>query len=276
MHRLLRLALPPHFPQARPGQFVMLRLPDRLDPLLGRPFSVYAMDCSLSAVTLDILYHIAGKGTEAFSRLRAGDALSVLGPLGRGFDLAPSRPAALLIGGGMGVAPLTFLAGALRSRPVSPPTVIAGFLGAKTQTALIGLSRFARACTCLSVSTDDGSRGFHGSVTELFRRADLPFAVEDTALYACGPHGMLCQLARTVGASDRFCEVSVEERMGCGLGACLGCAVPVRDRTGGLQYVRACREGPVFSLNEVIWDRAVITETLQQACRTALTGEDKP
>lgn len=245
---LLSLRLPSSFPTPAPGQFVMLKASDCETPLLPRPFSVYAFNRKKNHSVMEIIYRIAGQGTRRLSSLPPSLALRVMGPQGQGFTVSPDRKNMILIAGGIGLAPLSFLArdSALFHR-------ITFYAGAKTASALVGLQRLEEFCSDLKISTDDGSRGFPGTVNKLFRRDIARYKPEDTAVYACGPAPMLKELAEILLERGIFCQVSTEERMACGLGACLGCALPTRGRDGCIVYKRVCKEGPVFNIAEIAW-----------------------
>ena len=250
-HMVLGLPIPIADPV--PGQFVMVRMPDRSDPLLARPLGIYSFSQRRGEARLELLYRVAGKGTALLSGLPAGRVLQVLGPLGRGFRIAPELRTLVLISGGIGIAPLTFLAEHYRGIPDGAEKDIVCYAGARCADALVGLERMEALCSRVVVTTDDGTCGSCGIVTDPLGQ-DLPsFHPEETALYACGPRPMLSCLADMLRDSPVPCQVSVEERMACGLGACLGCAVAVRGRDSALSYVRVCREGPVFDIHELDW-----------------------
>jgi len=166
----------------------------------------------------------------------------------------------VIIAGGMGIAPLCFLAGHYRSliRPdetaaTAMSSRIICYIGAKTAASLSGLEKMEDRCEEIKISTDDGSRGYHGAVVDLFRK-DLPFYnPDDTRIYACGPVPMLKKLAEILAGKGILCQVSMEERMACGLGACLGCAVSLRGSDGNITYKRVCKDGPIFNIQDIVW-----------------------
>ncbi|NPU84118.1 MAG: dihydroorotate dehydrogenase electron transfer subunit [Syntrophaceae bacterium] len=253
-HFHLILELPDSFTDPFPGQFVMVRIPGRTDPLLARPLSIYGFSRQEGGARLELLYRVAGKGTALLAGLHTGGELQVLGPLGRGFRIAPELQTIVLVSGGIGIAPLTFLAEHCRSLPAVPAgREIVCYAGARCSEALVGLERMEALCSRVVVTTDDGTCGACGIVTDPLGR-DLPlFPPGETAVYACGPRPMLACLADMLRESPVSCQVSVEERMACGLGACLGCAVAVRSGEDSLVYARACKEGPVFDIHELDW-----------------------
>lgn len=241
--------VPAAYLEARPGQFVMLRVDMRPDPLLGRPFSIYSIAGNGSRASCSVLYRVVGKMTELLGRKVPGDCLFTLGPLGRGFDLSRDFARSVLVAGGTGIAPISFLSGELRRRG-APEIVV--YYGAKSEHDLIGLDDMEKAGFPrggLRVCTEDCSRGEGGLVTELLARDIGAFNPGDTGVFACGPMPMLRSLRAVLAANPLPAQVSIEERMACGMGACLACAVPAAGARGG--YVRACQEGPVFNMDEV-------------------------
>ncbi|WP_018084914.1 dihydroorotate dehydrogenase electron transfer subunit [Desulfurispora thermophila] len=257
----LTLLAPPIAAAARPGQFVHLscRAAGSYDPLLRRPLSIFAADGQRGTVSL--LYRTEGRGTAWLAALPAGARVDVLGPLGHGFDLAKAgagRPA-LLVAGGMGVAPLHFLACKLKNQP--EPVEIIFFYGAGEKNQLLLLDRLSVLASELIISTDDGSLGQAGPVTEPLAAylSGRPAGV----IYSCGPRPMLAAVAELATRYDLPCEVSLEEKMACGVGACLGCAcrtyrVAGRTNTSGEAgeaeqppYSLVCTDGPVFDARVV-------------------------
>ncbi|MBN2438541.1 MAG: dihydroorotate dehydrogenase electron transfer subunit [Deltaproteobacteria bacterium] len=250
-HFLLTLRLPSEFATPQPGQFVMIRDPERDEPLLPRPLSVYRFHRENDQAIMDLLYRVTGRGTSLFSRMKRGASLNVLGPLGRGFTLQRDVRQVILLAGGVGVAPMTFLLHEGYLRNTSPQEIIiTAYVGARTAKLLTGLDRLKGFCN-LRTATDDGSAGYHGLVTD-FLRCDIGgYEPEKTIIYACGPSAMIRSLGLILKKSTIRCEVSLEERMACGIGACLGCAVKVKDVQGSSAYRRVCREGPVFDIREI-------------------------
>jgi dihydroorotate dehydrogenase electron transfer subunit len=253
-HLVMTIRLPRAFGEPLPGQFVMLRVKERGDLLLGRPFSVYDFQPGARSVTLGILYRVAGEGTAALSRRRQGDWVEILGPLGRPFDLSRRPANIVLVAGGIGIAPIRFLLEHLAKGRAEGRPRISLYAGAKSASELIGLEGMEPFCQDVNVCTDDCSRGHRGLVTEPLEKNLRSIAAADTMMYACGPVGMIRELAALLRDHPVPCQVSLEERMACGLGACLGCAVAVRGPDGGRQYKRVCREGPVFDIRDMLWD----------------------
>lgn len=228
---------------ARPGQFVMVRAGETLDPLLRRPFSIHKVT---TQGDLAILFKVIGKGTRLLAAAAPGSKLDVIGPLGRGFILDHSGPHCL-IGGGMGIAPLYFLAHQLLTAPDShgnPPVL----LGAQTQAELLLLAQeFTELGYPVLTATDDGSLGHEGFVTDLLDA----LLTEVRQVYVCGPMPMMRTVAAKCQGAGVACQVSMEAHMACGLGACLGCILPASG--GGYRHV--CKDGPVFPAEEVLWSR---------------------
>jgi len=218
---------------ARPGQFLNVKVSDGPDPVLRRPISV----ADVEKDRLRLVFRAVGRGTGLLGRLKPGDEVDVLGPLGRPVRV-PVKRNAIVCGGGVGIAPLLLLARYLRR--ANRVTVL---LGARSREELILDREFRRLGTNLEFATDDGSFGHRGPVTELLgpalEKSDNPI------VYACGPRPMLRELVARAG--DVPVWGFVEERMGCGTGICYCCAV--KRRTGG--YVRFCQEGPVVKLNDI-------------------------
>jgi len=226
---------------AQPGQFVMVRIQDTLDPLLRRPFSIHKVSRDGS---LALLFKVVGKGTRMLSGVNPGMNIDLIGPLGKGFNLTPGS-SFCMIGGGMGIAPLYFLAQRLlhSERASDSPPVL---LGAQTEKELLLLAEeFTELGYPVHTATDDGTLGHHGFVTELLD--EIVHRVRQ--VYVCGPMPMMRIVALQCQAAGVACQVSLETHMACGLGACLGCTFPARE--GGYKHV--CKDGPVMSAEEVVW-----------------------
>jgi len=256
-HFILTVRLPLSFATPAPGQFVMIRDPDRGEPLLPRPISVYGFQREEDHAILNLLCRVAGWGTSLFSRLNPGSTLTVLGPLGRGFSIDPDVRQLLLVAGGVGAAPLAFLLqdGSLLKQDSGKRQVTA-YLGAGTAELLTGLNRFQGFCD-LRTCTDDGSKGYHGPVTDLLAVDLGGYDAKSTLILACGPEAMIRSLALLLRDTGIRCQVSLEERMACGVGACLGCVVAIKEGEGGTGYRRVCHDGPVFDIGEILWNPPV-------------------
>jgi dihydroorotate dehydrogenase electron transfer subunit len=223
----LQVELPADYPQPRAGQFVNVYLNDA-GRLLPRPLSV----CDFAPGVLTLAYVVAGGGTSLLSGYAPGTMLRVSTPLGNGFSPENEKPA-LLVGGGLGVVPLVYLA-----KQMQKPRIALGFRSEAFLTE-------AFPCPA-DIATEDGSSGFKGNIVEMLRQTDIPAG---TVLYACGPKPMLKAL--TDFAAERGCtvQVSLEERMGCGYGACVGCVCKTKNGNE-----KVCEDGPVFMGSEVEWD----------------------
>ena len=230
--------------EARPGQFVMLKVGRGMDPLLRRPFSI----CGIREENLIlILYRIVGQGTRIMCNARVGESLSVLGPLGNGFEMPHKGDMPILVAGGMGIAPLIFLASIMEPGSFS---FFAGFGSAKE---VVATDEVGSSEVDLSISTDDGSAGHRGLVTELLENRLTGFdGKTNPVLFACGPLPMLKEVAAISFDKDIPCQVSLEASMACGLGACQGCAIR-RSSEQAIAYYNVCQDGPVFDVNVLDW-----------------------
>ncbi|RMG42938.1 MAG: dihydroorotate dehydrogenase electron transfer subunit [Acidobacteria bacterium] len=246
---LMRLRWPELARSARAGQFVMIGLPDLGAMLLRRPFSVARVGSEAGGpATFEILYKVFGRATAAFSRLRPGARLAVLGPLGRGFwtpDGAGAGSRALLVAGGIGVAPFPLLLQQLGPRAASATLLYGG----RSRADLPLLDWFSSRCRVVPV-TEDGSCGRRGLVTDAL--ADELERGGEAVVYACGPAPMLKAAAELCLERNVPCQLALEEMMACGFGVCLGCVVERRrPATPFERYARVCTEGPVFDAREV-------------------------
>jgi dihydroorotate dehydrogenase electron transfer subunit len=245
---LLRFSSPLLASQALPGQFLMVRPSKFLEPLLPRPFSIHRVRGN----QIELLFKIVGQGTRRLAELRPGDFLEVRGPLGKGFSFTPGQEP-LLVAGGMGVAPLLFLAETWkRSQKKGLMNKPKLFIGAKTQKELLCLKEFEQAGVEIWAATEDGSLGEKGLVTALLKKK-LQKPTANQVLFVCGPNPMLKAVGSWAVQKGIPCQLSLERRMACGLGACLGCVVARKENTGFI-YVNVCQEGPVFEAREVLWD----------------------
>ena len=264
----------------RPGQFVHVEVKPcsskSVSPLLRRPFSLYGVDAERG--TISILYRIRGSGTSILAQTRPEECLSVLGPLGNGFSLPDKESSTLLVGGGMGIAPLVYLADRLASLGCDVNVLY----GAETASELVALERLVRTGANCHVATMDGSRGHKGLVTDLLigtsagesarismdefdqtstggfastARSLFPntgatgLGRKHDMIYSCGPREMMAVVAQFAKEQGIPGEVSMEAHMACGVGVCLGCACKLKsDDTG---YAKVCSDGPVFPLNQV-------------------------
>ncbi|GFN22075.1 dihydroorotate dehydrogenase electron transfer subunit [Thermanaeromonas sp. C210] len=239
-HLRLRVALP----GALPGQFVHLRCGSSLDPLLRRPLSIH--DYNPAGQEVQLLYQVVGRGTAWLAGRKPGDFIDGLGPLGRGFTL-PAGPRVALVAGGLGLAPLFFLARVAAAEGCQ----VTFYVGARSREGLLRLEALEGLGLEVQRATDDGSAGFAGPVTSLLAR-DLEYKRYDQ-IFACGPRAMLAEVARLAGQKGIPAEVSLEERMACGLGACRGCVVALYGEDGSIAYENVCSAGPVFPAEKIVW-----------------------
>jgi dihydroorotate dehydrogenase electron transfer subunit len=235
---------------ARPGQFVALAVGgDTSANLLRRCFSIHKVSpAGTYGGTVDVVISAVGVGTEWLSTLRAHDEVDIVGPLGRPFPLPTEPVACVLVGGGYGSAPLFWLAEALRERGCHVEMV----LGAATESKLFGVVEARRHADGVSVTTDDGSAGTKGWVSDV-----LPEVIRRSGaavVYGCGPMGMLKSITDVAAAEGAVAQVAVEESMACGVGVCMTCVMPVTGNDGATRMVRSCVEGPVFRGDRVRWD----------------------
>lgn len=241
---LLALHAPRCAASVMPGQFVHLRVARGADTILRRPFSVHRA----YADTIEILYQVLGAGTLRLAEKAAGDtSMDLVGPLGSGWRIADGTAHALLVGGGLGAAPLGMLAEELARRGIA--TVVA--LGAPCEERLLARHLFDSVARRVELATDDGSAGEHEFVTAVTAR--LLAAEQFDAVYICGPEAMERAVIAQASAHGVPCQVSLERLMACGVGACLSCVVST---TAGLK--RACVDGPVFNAEEVLFDASEI------------------
>lgn len=236
--------------EAKPGQFVALSVGGELgSTLLRRAFSIYrAQTRGAYGGTVDIVVSPHGPGTDWLADRRRGDRVNVIGPLGKPFSLPRDPVPCVLVGGGYGSAPLFMLADALVQRGCRVDVI----LGAATAGKLFGIVDGRRVASTLSITTDDGSAGTKGRVTDV-----LPKAIQraDAAVvYACGPMAMLKAVAEVATAHGAHSQTSVEESMACGIGVCMTCVLPVVGDDGKTRMVRSCVEGPSFHGDRVRWD----------------------
>lgn len=218
-----------------PGQFAMIRVSNSYDPLLLRPFSFY----KISQDTIEFLYQVKGKGTYLLSKKRGGDRLKILAPLGTSFPLPEKNEKITIIGGGMGIAPLSFLLDLLPPEDVK----IHSFIGFPTKFSKKLWEKFEERSDYFLITTEDGSMGEKGKVLDFIENLE-----ESNRIYACGPISMLKELWRRVEDKSKL-YISLEEKMGCGIGICLGCIFPGREKN-----LHICKDGPVVSGVEVSFE----------------------
>ncbi len=247
----LRLLVTDSYGDCRPGQFVMLEAGQRLEPFLRRAFSIHDVSKGSEGTWIDVLGKVVGRATDLLARARDGEEVGVLGPLGRGFDLEPGKNSSegrlALVAGGVGSAPLLILA----HRLAEMGRTVDFFYGGRSRSDLSRSELFRRVAEdsggVYRATTEDGSAGERGLVTEsleaVLENGDHEF------IYSCGPMPLLAALASMSGRLGIPGEAALETPMGCGFGACLGCAVPHAEG----RWALCCKEGPVFRFDEVRW-----------------------
>jgi dihydroorotate dehydrogenase electron transfer subunit len=222
---------------ATPGQFINVKISSPYFPLLRRPMSV----CDVEGEAVKILFNVVGRGTSILAQVRPGEAVDILGPLGHGFDLTRDFDLAVVVAGGLGVAPFPFLTRVLSQRRFS----IVSFVGGRTagQLQLDGLKN-------VSVATDDGSTGFRGTVVDLLSSELEKISGSNPMVFTCGPREMFRSLQQLIRETKLPCQASVETAMACGVGLCQGC--PVETTEGWQKYRLSCKDGPVFDLSKIV------------------------
>ncbi|NOY85913.1 MAG: dihydroorotate dehydrogenase electron transfer subunit [Deltaproteobacteria bacterium] len=223
-----------------PGQFIMLRISDGDDPLLGRPFGIAGFRMIENGAEIDVIYRTVGRGTMAMATWVPGRAVRFLGPLGRGFPLPPKGSQSIFIAGGVGLPPL--LALVRRMVELGRGEEVTLLYGEANAGRMLDLGNEKDLQVRFRICTEDGSGGFKGLVTDLLVSMG---GLEDAHLYVCGPSPMMRAVHRLAQGKCLTSHYSLESRMACGFGVCMGCAVMVLS-AGKTEYVRACREGPVF------------------------------
>lgn len=271
-HFLLSLDSPRQAQATRPGQFAMVRVLGRSDVLLRRPMSIYDVKARDSGSRrgraskppriMQFLYKVVGRGTRLMAELKPGDRVGLLAPLGHGFyeeEYMPHAQAAdevLHVAGGIGIAALLLPAKQLAKAGIRQKL----FFGGRTKADLVGLDEFKPVVSQIKLATENGSRGHRGYVTQPLQDYLKHHPNKKFLVLACGPWAMLyatVELARKYGHP---CLVSMENRMGCGLGVCLGCCIRV-DGQGHEAYQRVCTEGPVFWAEKIVWEEETIAKT---------------
>jgi len=230
---LLRLNAPSIATEAKPGQFIMVRCGE--DTVLPRPFSIHRCNSG----DIELLYRVVGKGTDLLSRYERDNNLEIFGPLGNGFALNPESRNVLLVAGGIGIAPLGFLA----DKAVEQGYSVRLLLGALTESQLYHRNQLPEAVECI-IATEDGTSGIKGMITDLIQN----YVNRADQVFACGPLQMYRTMSEISELKNKPVQVSLEIMMGCGRGICYGCTIKTKT---GLKKV--CKHGPVFDLNDIIW-----------------------
>ena len=251
---LMKVKLDSTFDDPLPGQFVMIRIAGLNDPFLSRPISIYSFSRRKDYCTMELLYRVIGKGTQIMAGMIKSSQVEIHGPLGGSFEMPAEKKQIIFIAGGIGIAPLSLLAEYLCRNGCSSKRAMSFYLGAQTAEAIVGLDKIKKLCYQIEVCTDDGSMGRKSLVTDAFQKDMKKYPANDTMIYTCGPKAMVRTLSKILHGSKFQCQASLEERMACGTGACMGCAVAIRDNDGNLAYKRICADGPVFDIRQIIWD----------------------
>ncbi|MBN1481404.1 dihydroorotate dehydrogenase electron transfer subunit [candidate division KSB1 bacterium] len=231
------------------GQFLEIKVPQCSDILWRRPFSIHNIDPENDLV--HVLFHAIGRGTTVLSMLEIGEGVEILGPLGNHFHYDEHLEEAIVVAGGLGIAPFMLMKRELRQRDIKMQL----FYGVNSSDHFCALDQFADYAT-LHLSTDDGSRGYHGVVTDML----IPYLENlsenaSKSLFVCGPTPMLRTVQTIAQQYNIAAQVSVETIMACGFGACVGCAVPMKHPVPGKkEYYLACKDGPVFHMHEIVFD----------------------
>jgi len=253
---LMGLSAPRIANEAKPGQFIHIKCSLNNDPLLRRPISLHRIEKDKGNIF--ILFQIKGKGTMLLSHKEAGEYLDVLGPIGNGFTLLPKSKKVMVIGGGMGIAPLL----TITEHCTSEAKKVKALIGASCNSMVLREKEFEKLGIEIRISTEDGSCQYKGFITDLFKEEIKKWFPDQ--VFACGPKEMLKIIAELTCKAGINCQVSLEERMACGIGACLGCVCKTKVNKPALlqenngkenfKYKRVCIDGPVFDADEVIWD----------------------
>ena len=256
-YNVIALAAPDIAAAVQPGQFVMVKSGRSGDPLLRRPFSVFEVLRSNNRVEgLTLLSKRVGATTNILYEAVEGDTISCLGPLGRPFEPVDAGTEAWMVAGGVGLAPFATLGEALAARRIKTTL----FYGARTGAELFYLDWFTTRGIRLVLATEDGTVGDRARITvplerELSEsRIPNPESRPGIMIYACGPEPMLEAVANVAAKYKRSSQLSVERTMGCGMGGCYSCVIPVRDAQSAHHYVRSCIAGPVFKGEDLVWD----------------------
>lgn len=239
-YRVLELKLPGIAATAKPGQFVHLRVPGLEKSALRRPFSIYGANRNV----VKILFKIVGRGSLALSKVKPGDEITVMGPLGNAFPVCDKEALPVCVAGGFGVAPLSFYARTLRRKGVL-------LIGGRSKADILCIDDFKKLGWEVRVATQDGSSGTKGLVTVL--QDEILQSGKKAEFFGCGPTGMLKAVGERAAAKGLKAWLSLDEFMVCGVGACLGCVRKFR-RDDGSEYIgRVCKDGPIFEMREIIW-----------------------
>ncbi|MDA3904131.1 MAG: dihydroorotate dehydrogenase electron transfer subunit [Desulfuromusa sp.] len=264
----MKILAPGYNNTAKPGQFVMFRVQRSLPPLLRRPFGIFRAgfmpaDCDSMQPKefIELIYKVVGSGTEIMQRLHQGDPVELLGPLGEGFDLGVAEEEKILVGGGIGLVPLYMLA----ERMVETSRVRL-LMGGRTRDDIIMVTEFERLGVETYVSTEDGSLGEGGMITQVLKRKLDKFP--KSTVFACGPMPMIDAVQKICFERGTPLQVSLEALMACGVGACLGCVVKGAGHTEvEPRYLCTCTSGPVFNAENLDWNKIEVTVVGSGGCK---------
>lgn len=234
----------------KPGQFIMMKVSNNYDPLLRRPMSVYKISNFENMPCVEFLYQVVGKGTSIMSKMKKGQQVDILGPFGNGFAIPQQIKKAVFVAGGVGVAPLILLAEQMVNKIQDLKTYL--FVGGKYKNDILCLQDFKKLNTEIFITTEDGSLGNRGLVTDPLKKFVEKNTDNQTICFACGPYYMLKAVSDLTIKKDIPCQVSLDRRMACGFGVCLGCVVKVTTKDEGI-YKNVCTDGPVFDAKEIDW-----------------------
>jgi dihydroorotate dehydrogenase electron transfer subunit len=244
LYHRLRILLPRSIDPITPGQFAMLSIEENKDILLPRPFSIHNFEHKESASYLDFLFKVVGKGTALLAQQSISAPIRALAPLGKGFPDPPPGSKAVIIAGGMGIAPLFPLIVRLKTSSFA----VSVFYGAKSRDDLVCLPELLDVGDIIvKLTTEDGTVGEKGFVTTLLEHEEDETGAK-TAIYACGPEPMLKAVTDFAAERKRLCWISLERWMACGVGACLSCVVKTKEG-----YKSACKDGPIFASKDIVW-----------------------
>ena len=241
----------------KPGNFVAISVGGEQSSLvLRRAFAIYrALDKGPMGGSIELVVAPHGQGSRWLCQRAVGDLVDFIGPLGTAFGIPTVNANAMLIGGGYGSAPLFALAELLKNKGCRVDMV----LGASTATKIYAPLEGKRSVSSLNLTTDDGSTGIHGQISEAIPRLIREFGTE--VIYSCGPMGMLAAVAKIAEEFNLVHQCAVEESMACGIGVCMTCVIPVKNEDG-IKMIRSCIDGPVMDGSQVIWDRKAVMDAL--------------
>ncbi len=249
---LIKLSAPSVTPEALPGQFIHIKCGKDNYHVMRRPISINKIDKKKGKIY--ILFQVVGESTRLLAQRVVGDDLDILGPIGNGFNIYPESKKIMIVGGGIGVAPLL----ALCEESIRQGKEVRVLIGALKKELILSEESFKRLGARVDVATDDGSYKYKGFVTDLLEEAIQEGWLPDQ-IFSCGPRPMLKKIANISSDAYIDCQVSLEERMACGIGACLGCVCKIKNEDKKqdkvkYEYKRVCIDGPIFEGSKVVWD----------------------